>query len=105
MSTNEGMAYPVGQEPGTGAGRGPAVARRAGIASRIFDALAWIVLVIGGIGAVVWLVGGAVSGDGASGVVVGLLMAAAWLLVTALYWAAITALSVVVGYIAQKAER
>ena len=88
------------------------VQRRAAAAARIFDIIATVVLVFGGLLVLAQIVGGTAyliaSADSESGlnpvvitagIVVGVVLIA---IVTAVYWATITLATAVAGYIAQR---
>lgn len=115
MSTADNPAY-----PGPGTPRLPArmnVQRRAAAAARIFDVLATVVLIFGGlltlaqvVGGIAFLVGWAGSGSSGSefdafaffvplGTFVG---AITTVIVTAITWAVITLATAVAGYVAQR---
>lgn len=78
------------------------VARRAGAAARIFDVLAWLVAVVGVIGAVVAFFSAYQVTDGFEAFLLGVAWAVGALLYTALLWAGVTLSTAVAGYIANR---
>lgn len=88
------------------------VQRRAAAAARIFDIIATVVLVFGGLlvlaqiaGGIAYLIASADSESGPGsmvitvGIVVGVVVVA---IVTAVYWATVTLATAIAGYIAQR---
>lgn len=82
------------------------IASRARNVARIFDILAWVVLVFGVLGAGIYFLvavaAGAQDDNVFGGLVIGALVAALTLVYTALVWASITLGTVIAGYIAGK---
>lgn len=81
------------------------VAKRAGVAARIFDILAWVVLVVGVVGAVVAFFSAYQVTDGFDAFLLGAAWAVGTLVYTALIWAWVTLSTAVAGYIAVRTER
>lgn len=75
------------------------VHKRAVMVSRIFDILAWVVLVAGGVGVLVSLI------SMFSDFLAGFLLLLATVVYTALVWAGVSLSTVVAGYIASRTGR
>lgn len=80
------------------------VAKRATFAATIFDILAWVVLVVGVVGAVVAFFSAYSVADGFDAFLLGAAWAIGALVYTALAWAGATLGTVVAGYIANRSE-
>jgi predicted MFS family arabinose efflux permease len=80
------------------------VAKRAGTAARIFDTVAWIVVVLGTIAAIGTFIGGAFSDEGFEGFLYGTSIAVLIAVYTAITWASITLATAVAGYIANRSQ-
>lgn len=81
------------------------VAKRASVVARIFDVLAWVVLVVGVVGAVVAFFSAYQVTDGFEAFLLGAAWAVGTLVYTALIWAWITLSTAVAGYIANRSYK
>jgi len=76
---------------------------RAVFVARIFDIIAWVILIVGGLAAVLNIVVGlfgAFADTWISSVVIGIGIGLAIAVMTAIYWAAVSLASIIAGYIA-----
>ena len=74
---------------------------RARAVSRVFDVLAWVVLGVGGLAAVLVVIGSLFAGDGQT-LLVGLVAAVAIVVYSIVQWALVSLGSIVAGYIAAR---